>query len=60
MTSFSTAIIGAGFSGLVAARTLAGRSLKVHVFDKACGPGGRMAMRRHSDYAFDLGDPSPA
>ncbi len=55
MTSFSTAIIGAGLSGLVAARSLADHSLKVDVFDKARGPGGRMATRRHGNYAFDHG-----
>ena len=53
--NLSVAVIGAGLSGLMAARTLADHGLKVHVFDKARGPGGRMATRRRDDYAFDHG-----
>jgi phytoene dehydrogenase-like protein len=37
------AIVGAGISGLFAGRTLADRGIRVQVFDKARGPGGRSA-----------------
>jgi predicted NAD/FAD-dependent oxidoreductase len=40
------AIIGAGISGLVAARELAGAGHEVVVFEKSRGLGGRMAARR--------------
>ena len=40
------AVIGAGISGLVAARTLADHGLSVMVFDKGRGVGGRMSTRR--------------
>jgi predicted NAD/FAD-dependent oxidoreductase len=40
------AIIGAGLAGLAAARTLAGRGVAVHLFDKGRAPGGRLATRR--------------
>ena len=40
------AVIGAGMSGLVAARTLADHGLDVKVFDKGRGVGGRMSTRR--------------
>ncbi len=40
------AVVGAGISGLIAARTLADHGLPVTVFDKGRGVGGRMATRR--------------
>ncbi len=40
------AIIGAGISGLFAARTIADQGLDVVVFEKSRGVGGRMATRR--------------
>jgi len=49
------AVIGAGLSGLVAARTLADHGHRVQVFEKSRGPGGRMATRRTDSYAFDHG-----
>ena len=49
------AIIGAGLSGLVCARSLADDGLRVQVFDKARGPGGRMSTRRAGDWRFDHG-----
>ncbi|MEM8488390.1 MAG: NAD(P)-binding protein [Bacteroidota bacterium] len=49
------AIIGAGMAGLTAGRILADHGLRVTLFDKARGPGGRMATRRHDAYAFDHG-----
>ena len=51
----SVAIVGAGMSGLMAARTLADQGLRVRVFEKSRGPGGRMATRRTGEYAFDHG-----
>ena len=48
-------VIGAGLSGLVAARMLAGHGHTVRVFEKSRGLGGRMATRRKGGYAFDHG-----
>ena len=42
----TVAIIGAGISGLSAARTLQDHGLTVTVFDKSRGVGGRMSTRR--------------
>ncbi|MEM7199576.1 MAG: FAD-dependent oxidoreductase [Planctomycetota bacterium] len=50
------AIIGAGLAGLTCARQLRGHGLKVSLFDKGRGPGGRMSTRRTADGdAFDHG-----
>ncbi len=50
------AVIGAGISGLFAARTLADHGLHVTVFEKSRGVGGRMATRRvDGGAAFDHG-----
>jgi predicted NAD/FAD-dependent oxidoreductase len=51
----SIAVVGAGLSGLVCAKELADRGHRVRVFDKARGPGGRMATRRVDDRRFDHG-----
>ncbi|NNF57030.1 MAG: NAD(P)-binding protein, partial [Rhodothermaceae bacterium] len=51
----SVAIVGAGLSGLVAARTLSDQGLAVQVFDKGRGPGGRMSTRRTDNFSFDHG-----
>ena len=40
------AVIGAGLSGLAAARTLSDHGVQVTVFDKSRGLGGRMSTRR--------------
>lgn len=53
----SIAVIGAGASGLIAARTLADAGLQVTVFDKSRGLGGRLATRRVGGFAFDHGCP---
>lgn len=50
----SIAIIGAGLSGLTAARELS-KTMNVQVFDKSRGVGGRMATRRAEHYEFDHG-----
>ena len=49
------AVIGAGISGLVAARRLHEAGHVVSVFDKSRGVGGRMATRRAGDWRFDHG-----
>ena len=51
----SIGIIGAGISGLSAARVLADRGLRVRVFDKARGVGGRTSVRRAAGLRFDHG-----
>ncbi|MDO8681849.1 MAG: FAD-dependent oxidoreductase, partial [Acidobacteriota bacterium] len=58
------AVVGAGIAGLSAARTLVDAGQQVVVFEKAAGPGGRMATRvvrnveksrGTADLAFDHG-----
>jgi len=44
------AVIGAGLSGLAAARTLADQAHEVIVFEKSGGYGGRAATRRIADF----------
>jgi photolyase PhrII len=52
----SVAVIGAGISGLIAARTLAEHGLPVKVFDKGRSVGGRMSSRRVAgQWCFDHG-----
>jgi predicted NAD/FAD-dependent oxidoreductase len=49
------AVIGAGIAGLACARALEDHGLRVTVFDKGRGPGGRVATRRADSGAFDHG-----
>lgn len=49
------AIIGAGMAGLTAGNTLRHHGHEVVLFEKARGPGGRMATRRADAVAFDHG-----
>jgi len=51
----TTAIIGAGISGLACAQALAAAGQPVTLFDKARGPGGRMSSRRLPEATLDLG-----
>ena len=48
-------VIGAGLSGLMAARTLVERGLDVTTIDKGRSPGGRMATRRIGEATLDHG-----
>ncbi len=49
------AVIGAGVSGAIAARTLQDHGLEVTVFEKSMKAGGRMATRRDDSAYFDHG-----
>lgn len=51
----SIAVIGAGISGLCAARTLTKSGMLVTIFEKARGVGGRTSTRREPDFTFDHG-----
>ncbi|TVR52963.1 MAG: FAD-dependent oxidoreductase [Spirochaetaceae bacterium] len=53
--AFDVLIVGAGMSGLTAARGLAATGRSVRVVDKGRGVGGRVATRRISDATFDHG-----
>ena len=49
------AVVGAGISGSIAARTLKDHGLEVAVFEKSRGAGGRMSTRRTDWGNFDHG-----
>ncbi len=51
----TVATIGAGMAGLTCARILDAAGLKVRIFDKGRGPGGRMSTRRSGRWHFDHG-----
>lgn len=48
-------VVGAGISGLVAARELVARGVEVEVIDKGRSPGGRLATRRIGEATLDHG-----
>jgi len=48
-------VVGAGMSGLVAARALVSSDVDVTLVDKGRSPGGRMATRRIGDATLDHG-----
>ncbi len=48
-------VIGAGFSGLSAATTLAQEGYDVEVFEKNIKPGGRASQLKEQGYLFDKG-----
>lgn len=49
------AIVGAGISGLAAARTLQNAGHEPVLFEKSRGPGGRCATRRAEGFVWDTG-----
>lgn len=53
--SNAVAVIGAGVAGLAAAERLRGAGVKVTVFEKSQGVGGRVATRRRDGISFDHG-----
>lgn len=53
--SIDTAVIGAGWAGLTAARVIVGAGREVVVLEKSRGPGGRSATRRSDGARFDHG-----
>ncbi len=48
-------VVGAGFAGLTAARSLHSRGHETLVLDKGRSPGGRMATRRIGEATLDHG-----
>lgn len=55
MGSGEAVIVGAGFTGLIAARVVQAAGLQVRVVDKAMRPGGRLSSRRAGTQLVDTG-----
>ena len=55
MSSKSIIVIGAGFSGLAAAATLADAGYTVKVLEKNSIPGGRARKFTSQGFTFDMG-----
>jgi len=53
--TLTAVVVGAGLSGLVAARDLRAAGARVTVIDKGRSPGGRLATRRIGDATVDHG-----
>jgi renalase len=51
----NVALIGAGLSGLSCAHELSAAGIRVQLFDKSRGPGGRLSTRRSPAGPFDHG-----
>jgi phytoene desaturase len=55
MHSPNVIVIGAGFSGISAATSLADQGYKVTILEKNSGPGGRARVFRAEGFTFDMG-----
>jgi len=55
MADVRIAVIGAGIAGLACAREIAGADVRVTVFERSRGLGGRLGTRRQGNFAFDHG-----
>ena len=55
LLKFDVAVIGAGLAGLVCAKQLQKKGLRVVVLEKSRGVGGRVATRRWENTCFDHG-----
>jgi hypothetical protein len=55
MDDVRIAVIGAGMAGLSCALELTRADARVTVFERSRGLGGRLATRRHGEFAFDHG-----
>jgi renalase len=55
MADVRIAVIGAGMAGLACAHELLRADVRVTVFERSRGLGGRLATRLHGDLAFDHG-----
>ena len=51
----TTAVVGAGLSGLVRAHTLATRGEDVLLFEESKGPGGVVRTEERDGYLLELG-----
>ena len=54
-TPTHVAVVGGGIAGLSAAHVLVGAGVRVTVYDKGRGPGGRASTRRRDVHQFDHG-----
>ena len=52
---YSVAVVGAGMAGLTCASALQAAGLKVRLFEKSRGVGGRLSTRRTEDWEADHG-----
>lgn len=55
MTQIKVGIVGAGLSGLVAAKEFSSKGIEVTVYEKLTVPGGRMRTEKVGDWKLDVG-----
>ena len=55
MKQVNVGIVGAGLSGLIAAKTLSSKGIEVTVFEKLNQPGGRMRTEEIDGWKLDIG-----